>query len=221
MIEYNNVRLVIAGVGFGDILNLVESIKERYPDLDFMGFVDDKPEIQGKLILGYPLLGRFDWLQGKQVHVFNSVAKTMIIRAAASKKLQVYKQDFAVLVHPTVNTKRALLGNDIAIFENVFLGPNTNIGSHTIIHAGCMVAHDVKIGENCFIAPGALILGGVTIGNNVFVGANAVCLPKSVIGDAVTIGAASVVSGVIENGATMMGVPARKIFKSILTDKDK
>ena len=208
-----NQKLVIAGVGFGDILNLVESIADNNPDFHFMGFVDDKPEIQGQTVGGYPVLGPFDWLMGKQVNVFNSVAKTMGIRASATQKLQIYKQDFAVLLHPNVNTKRALLGYNIAIFQNVFLGPNTKIGSHTIIHAGCMIAHDVQIGENCFIAPGAQLLGGVVIGDNVFIGANSVCLPKSAIGNGATVGAASVVSGNVDDGVTMMGVPARKIFK--------
>ena len=212
MINYNKIRLVIAGIGFGDILNLVEDIKDSSPGFEFLGFIDDKPEIQGKSIFGYPVVGKFSWIEGKKIQVFNSVAKTMAIRAKATSSLMTYGQDFAVLVHPSVNTKRTSLGNNIAVFENVFMGPNTSIGSHTIIHAGSMVAHDVKIGENCFIAPGAQLLGGVNIGNNAFIGSNAVCLPKSIIGNGATVGAGSVVSGTVLNGATMLGVPARKIF---------
>ena len=212
MIDYNNVRLVIAGVGFSDILNLVESIKNSFPGFDFLGFVDDKEEIQGKLIFGYPVVGKFEWLRGKQIHVFNSVAKTMAIREKATQKIMTYELDFVQLIHPSINTCRTELGKDIAIFENVFLGPNSSIGSHTIVHAGSMIAHDVKIGENCFIAPGAQLLGGVTVGNSVFIGSNAVCLPKSKIEDGATIGAASVISGMVEEGTTMFGVPARKIF---------
>jgi sugar O-acyltransferase (sialic acid O-acetyltransferase NeuD family) len=212
VIDYNNVKLVIAGVGFSDILNLVESIKESYPGFDFLGFVDDKEEIQGKLVFGYPVIGNFEWLRGKQLHVFNSVAKNMVIREKATHKIMTYDQDFALLVHPSINTRRSELGKDVAIFENVFLGPNSSIGSHTIVHAGSMIAHDVKIGENCFIAPGAQLLGGVTVGNNVFIGSNAVCLPKSKIEDGATIGAASVISGIVQEGTTMLGVPARKMF---------
>lgn len=210
---------MIAGIGFGDILNLVEDIKESSPGFDFLGFIDDKPEIQGKSIFGYPVLGKFSWIEGKKIQVFNSVAKTMAIRAEATSSLMTYGQNFAVLVHPSVNTKRTSLGNDIAVFENVFIGPNTSIGSHTIIHTGCIVAHDVKIGENCFIAPGAKLLGGVTIGNNAFIGSNAVCLPKSIIGNGATVGAGTVVSGTVLDGDTMLGVPARKIFTLNRTNK--
>lgn len=219
MIDYNKIKLVIAGIGFGDILNLVEDIKERSPGFEFLGFIDDKSEVQGKSIFGYPVVGKFSWIEGKKIHVFNSVAKTMAIRAKATRSLISYGQDFAVLVHPNVNINRTSLGNDIAVFENVFIGPNTTIGSHTIIHAGSMVAHDVKIGENCFIAPGAQLLGGATIGNNAFIGSNAVCLPRSIIGNEVTIGAGSVVSGTVSDGATMLGVPARKIFTLNLPNK--
>lgn len=219
MDQQNSMKLVVAGAGFGDIINLIEAIKEKTPQLDFIGFVDDKPELEGALIFGYPVIGKFDWLKSERVHIFNSVAKTMAIRAAATKKLSACGSDFASLVHPTVNTRYSSIGVDVAIFENVFLGPNTSVGSHTIVHSGCMIGHDVSIGENCFIAPGAQILGGVKIGDNVAIGANSVCLPKSLIGDGATVGAASLVSGIVATGATMLGVPARKFFGSAILRK--
>jgi UDP-perosamine 4-acetyltransferase len=207
-------KLVIAGVGFRDIINLIDGIKERNTGFNFIGFVDDNPEFLGSKVLGYPVLGGFDWLKGKNVTVFNSVAKTMVIRAAATQKLFPYVEAFASLVHPSVNTKYSLIGKDVAIFENVFLGPNTKIGSHTIIHTGCIIAHDVSIGENCFIAPGAQILGGVKIGDNSFIGANSVCMPMVTISDGVMIGALSLVTCSVPPGLTMLGVPAVRVFSA-------
>jgi len=208
----NDKKLVVAGVGFGDIIILIDGIKQQNSDLDFMGFVDDKPELKNTRVMGYPILGGFDWLKEKNVTVFNSVAKTMAIRAAATQKLLPYVKVFASLVHPSINTTYAVIGKDVAIFENVFLGPNTMIGSHCIIHTGCIIAHDVSIGANCFIAPGAQILGGVKIGNNCFIGSNSVCLPKVTIGDGAIIGALSLVTRDVLAGVTMLGVPAIKVF---------
>ncbi len=203
-------EFVVAGVGFGDILPLVEDIMESDKSLEFLGFIDDK-KIKKIKFKNYKILGSWKFLKNKNIYVFNTVAKDYLSRLNAYKKLKSYRCKFLNLIHPSVNVKYSKIGSGVCIFNNVFIGTNVSIGSQTIIHSFSSIGHDVSIGKNCFIAPGAKILGGVKIKDNVFIGANAVCLPKSIINSRSIIGASTTITGNIKSGSTMFSGLGKKI----------
>jgi len=203
-------NFVIAGVGFGDILPLIESIVELDQSLNFLGFVDDNKnkKINFK---NYKILGSWKFLKNRNIYVFNTVAKDYLSRLKAYRKLKSYGCKFLNIIHPSINTDYSKIGIGVCIFNNVFIGTNVSIGSQTIIHSFSSIGHDVSIGKNCFIAPGAKILGGVKIKDNVFIGANAVCLPRSEINSRSTIGAGTTVTGIIKPGSTVFSGLGKKI----------
>jgi serine O-acetyltransferase len=60
----------------------------------------------------------------------------------------------------------------------------------------CILASGAPvIGDNVYLGPGAVLVGDITIGDNVSVGAN------------------SVVATSLEDGVTVLGVPARVVKK--------
>lgn len=69
--------------------------------------------------------------------------------------------------------KKAFIGRDARIGEDVFFGPFTHIGNRatigagTIVHAGVFIGDDVTIGEGCVVQPNATIMNGCRIGNRV------------------------------------------------------
>jgi serine acetyltransferase len=65
------------------------------------------------------------------------------------------------------------------------------------------------VGGNCVGGRPGLADNSLTIGNDVTLGANAVVLGPVVIGDNVTVGAGAVVVRDVNDGATVIGVPAR------------
>lgn len=84
------------------------------------------------------------------------------------------------------------------------------LGACVKINVGALVMHDVTIGDYVTIAPRAVVLGRVTIGAGSFIGANATILPDITIGENVTVGAGAVVTKSIQDGLTVVGIPARK-----------
>ena len=111
--------------------------------------------------------------------------------------------------------KRNQLGNrlGICVTPNVFdsglfidhigsiiVNPYAKVGKNCHIHGDCCIgntgfSNDVPaLGDNVDIGWGAIIRGGVTIANNVKIGANAV-----------------VTKSILEDGAVVVGVPARQI----------
>ncbi len=203
-------KFAVAGVGFGDIIILIEDILKNDKSLKFLGFIDDKKNKNINL-KNYKIIGSWKGMKNKNIHIFNSVAKNNFSRIQAFKKLKSYGYKFLNLIHPSIDLNYSKIGSGICIFNNVFIGTNVSIGSQTIIHSFSSIGHDVSIGKNCFIAPGAKILGGVKIKDNVFIGANSVCLPKTIINSKSVVGAGSTVAGIIKSRSTMFSGLGKKI----------
>lgn len=102
--------------------------------------------------------------------------------------------------------------NDADIFNLCFIGAKTKIGKCALINTGAQLHHEVQIGEFSEINPGAVVLGKVQIGNFTSIGANATILPKVKIGNNAVVGAGSVVTKDIQDGVTVIGVPAKSII---------
>ena len=45
-------KVVIVGVGFPDIIRVIDAINEKGEKIEILGFLDDKKEIQGKTYWG-------------------------------------------------------------------------------------------------------------------------------------------------------------------------
>jgi acetyltransferase-like isoleucine patch superfamily enzyme len=111
--------------------------------------------------------------------------------------------------------KNSFIGPFVEIQNNVNIGTNTRISSHSFICSG------VSIGNDCFIAHGVMFVNdnftedreewierSTIIGNNVRIGSNATILPVN-IGDNVIIGAGAVVTKDIPANTTVKGNPAK------------
>lgn len=82
------------------------------------------------------------------------------------------------------------------------------VGPHCILNTGCIVEHECQIGSNSHIAPGVTLGGRVRIGSNTLIGLGATILPGVRIGSNSTVGAGAVVVRDVEDGETVVGVPA-------------
>ena len=92
-----------------------------------------------------------------------------------------------------VNTDKSNLGCGLNIMDFVYLGPNSSVGTGSLLNTSCSIHHDSKVGDFVEIAPGARILGGAKIGNQCLIGTNSVIFPNVSIGENSKIGAGVVV----------------------------
>lgn len=90
--------------------------------------------------------------------------------------------------------------------EYVSIGNNVTLGTCSLI------GHDASINViNRAYNKRLDSVGAITIGNNVFVGHGAILLPGTSIGDNCIVAAGSVVTGIVQAGSIVGGVPARII----------
>lgn len=103
----------------------------------------------------------------------------------------------------------ANLGEGLNIMSFVFIGPDSKIGTGSLINAYSSIHHDVVIDRFVEVSPGVKILGNCTIGAFSTIGTNATILPKIKIGKNVIVAAGAVVTSDVPDNCMVAGVPAQ------------
>lgn len=149
-----------------------------------------------------------------------TIKQTGVVNVKFGKNVTVYSP--SNLYNCTIGDN-CFIGPFVEIQQNVSIGNNTKIQSHSFI---CEL---VTIGDDCFIAHGVMFIndlfenGGpaqgdkslwkkTELGNNVSIGSNATILPVKIT-DNVVIGAGSVVTKDINEPGVYAGNPAKLIKK--------
>ena len=122
-----------------------------------------------------------------------------------------------VNIYGCILKNNVFVGPFVEIHNDVIVGNNTRIQSHSFI------CSNVSIGEFCFIGHGVMFTNdkfsdqklskkflATKIGDKVYIGSNATILPISIC-DNVVIGAGSVVTKDINESGIYAGNPAKKI----------
>ena len=208
-------KIVVIGIGFPDVIRVIEAINKNGKIIDFLGFLDDKEELQGETYFGYRVIGKLDWLKDRKdkCYVVSTIAATTEARKLAHKRIINYGAKYTTLIHPDIDISHSTIGKGVIICEGATIGPNSVIHDHVIVSWNSSIGHDAIIGKFSFIAVGAAILGHVIIGEGVMVGANSACYPKVRVGDWSTIGMCSSVMNNVPDRATFVGNPARIIYR--------
>ena len=175
--------VMVIGCGFPDIVRSLFPLEQR-GDIQWRGWVDDNPNLAGKVVFDRPVLGGIvEVFQSfPQYEYINTVGLSAKRRHAVHQKLIQLGCRAVKIVHPSVDTKFCEIGDGALISSGVHIEPNTSIGFGTMVLPNTTIGHDCVIGENCFIASGVNIGGNVEIGDFSWIGAATVIHPRSRLG---------------------------------------
>lgn len=209
-------KLIIIGAGdFGrEVLAIVERINCQGNKWMLMGFVDDDPDLVGKTVGGYPVLGDLNWLLDNDDELFvvcslgnSETRKTIIERIDGYDHIQ-----YATLIDPSV-----IIMNDSEVGEGSIIAAgtvvtvNVVIGRHSIINLNCTIGHDTITGDFFTAHPGTNISGKVTMEDASYFGTGCKVIQGLHIAGGCIFGAGSVVINNINEAGTYVGNPVRRI----------
>jgi sugar O-acyltransferase (sialic acid O-acetyltransferase NeuD family) len=212
----NNHLIDIVIYGAGGHGKVVADVLERQAKYSLLGFLDDNPEIWGKELFSYKVLGGFDSFRDQKLVRYPVIAGVGDNRARQQlvTRLEALGCKFGKAIHPSAQIARDVKFSDgVMVMANVVINPSSVIGSHTIINTGAIVEHDCIIGDFVHISPNATLAGNVIVREGAHVGMGSMILPGVQIGAHSIIGAGSVVIRDIPERVVAVGVPAKPIKK--------
>lgn len=180
--------------------------------LTLAGFYDDDPDTA--LASGNPSTTRLGDLTSLEAEELDNAPWILAVGDLGTRRwlidrLYRAEDDAAMVVHPD-----ASVAESSVVAGGVWIGPRAVVHSrarvldHAIINSGAIIEHDCLVAENAHIAPGAVLGGEVSVGNDTLIGLGARVLPGVAIGAGCIVGAGAVVIRDVDDGSTVVGVPA-------------
>ncbi len=171
-------KIVVAGTGYLEIINLINEMKIDECEYELIGFLDDNKENFKRNLYGYKILGGFDWIiNNKDVLVINSIFRDCDTRYKTTNKLLNMGAKLTKVIHKSVSCDVAKIGKGSIIGRNAVIEKGSHIGKHCVILHNTVIAHDTNIGEYCFLGHNVSIQGFNSIGNKVFIGTGSTSSP--------------------------------------------
>jgi sugar O-acyltransferase (sialic acid O-acetyltransferase NeuD family) len=159
-------------------------------------------------VLGHAVRHADECVPAPERRVVVAIGNNLTRRRVVSE-LSARGHRFATLIHPHAWVAPGVfVGEGAVIFAGAVVQPDAVIGEHAILNTGCSVDHDCVVGAFAHVAPGARLAGDVHVGEGGFVGIGAVVIPGRRIGAWATVGAGAAVVRDVEDGVTVVGVPA-------------
>jgi len=205
--------IVVGGGGHAKVL--IDAIRSG-AEYDLVGIVDARLPV-GHRVLDVPVIGSDDLLlRGEPPRSVLALGVGSIRGGDRRKRLhdrfRELAYEFPVIRHARATVGPGVrLGDGTQVMAGAVVQPDTSLGPNCIVNTAAVIEHDCTIAGHCQAAPGAVLGGGVVVGECSFIGLGARVLPGIRIGCHVTVGAGAVVVHDVEDGATVVGVPARRI----------
>ena len=175
-----------------------------------LGFLDDADDVQGKKIIGFPVLGKIADYDNYRDCEFVIAIGNPYVREKISNELPV---KWYTAIHPTavISSLDVEIGEGTVIMANAVVNPSARIGKHCIINTGAIVEHDNILEDYVHLSPNVTLAGIVKVGKSTHIGAGSCTKQVINIASDCIIGAGSVIVKDITENGTYVGVPARKI----------
>ena len=195
---------------------LQASLADGYADLVF---VDDHPP--APLVNGQRVLTYAQWLSEPasnrhiNVAIANSRVREQLVKRCAADGVQFFEARAANVMQ----LDDVHLGVGAVLCPFVTLASNIRIGQHFHANIYSYVEHDCVVGDFVTFAPSVMCNGNVHIEDHVYIGAGAIIKqgqPSAplVIGRGAVVGMGAVVTKSVPPGITVVGNPARPLFKN-------
>jgi sugar O-acyltransferase (sialic acid O-acetyltransferase NeuD family) len=199
-----------SGSGGNEVLSIFKN--DKMSNLKNALLIDDKNYIKDKKI--------------KSINEFNKIKKKKFVTISLQdpidkekiyKKLINYKY-FNLKHSSAILMKNSVVKDGYILYPFSIISNNAQIGKLFHLNYYSAVGHDCIIGDFVSFGPNVICCGNVKIKNNVLIGGGSIIRPgkinnKLVIGNNVTIAMGSVVFDSIPDNCTVMGNPAKIIFK--------
>jgi len=203
--------LVIVGAGgHGSVLAETAEMMERWKSIVF--FDDHKPT--GTIVHKWKIVGTLSDLlnQSSQYNDCIVAIGENALRLSISYQLQEKNLALVSIVHPSaIVSPNCTIDRGCAVLVGAVINIGSRIGMASIVNNAATVNHDCEISPGVHVGPNVGLGGNVSIGTGTWIGIGANVKHRINIGSNVVVGCGAVVVSNIEDGCTVVGIPAKPI----------
>lgn len=185
------------------------------------GILESSCDKVGTMVCGIPVVGTDQDL----THFFAQGVQDAVIaighmgdgsiRRRLAQQLRSIGYHLPTIIHPqAIVSPFARIGDGTVVFAGAVVNACAQIGEICIINTAAVVEHDAVVKDGVHMAPRALLSGGAVVGEDTMIGMGSCVLQGRSVGKHCIIGAGSVVIHDVNDGETVVGVPARCIKRS-------
>jgi len=205
-----NQLLILAAGGHGKVMAEAAETAGHWQKI---AFLDDRyAKLNGTL--RWPVIGGIRYANrfvSEYSHALVAVGDSTM-RLGWLKMLASHGFEIPALVHPRAwVSPSVVLGAGAVVMAGATLQADVRLGHGCIINTGASVDHDCRLGDGVHVCPGVNLGGDVHIGDSSWLGIGCSVIQGIHIGGHVTVGAGAAVISDVEDGLTVVGVPARSI----------
>jgi UDP-perosamine 4-acetyltransferase len=192
----------------------VEVLREM--GLDVAGCVSGDGVASADLAaIGIEMLGTIDDLDALRTDhrwAFVAVGANGARRALADRATGLgFELVLAISTRATVSPS-ADIDAGALIMPGAIVNALAQVGAGAIVNTGAIIEHECRVGAFAHIAPGAKLAGAVMVGQEAMIGMGSQVLASRTIGQHAVVGAGAVVIHDVDEGHTVVGVPASRVI---------
>lgn len=211
-----SIAIIGAGGHAREVREIIDELNLRKATYRFLGYIVSDRGRVGTHDSKNEIIGDFSFFAGSAV---DCVAMGIGDPAGKITVLKEIKKKYPRLTWPHLVSPSsrvaasATLEEGAVVFPHCVISVNTRLEAFVCINSSCTVSHEAEIGYCSTINPGSNINGGVKIGRGSYIGTGAQIKQYVTIGDGAVVGAGAVVLKDVQDGLTVVGVPAVPITK--------
>lgn len=170
----NNKLILVGGGGHcKSVIDVAESA--GYTILGIL----DKPELVGKSVLGYKVIGTDDdipqYVNRAEFIISVGQIKSSAVRHKIAETIEQAGGKLATIIaSDSVVSKYATIGEGTVVLHKCVVNADAKIGRNCIINTMANIEHEAEIGDFCHISTGVMVNGMTKVGNDSFVGSGAI-----------------------------------------------
>lgn len=190
---------------------VVIDIIEKQGQYQIAFLVDDNPNLKGAHVYGYRVIGGREKLSDTMLPAIVAIGDN-VARMKVAEWLEGRGFALSIAVHPSAQIARgAVIGAGTVVMASAVVNSDTVIGNNVIVNTCAVIDHDCMIGDGVHVAPGCHLCGNVRIGHGSLIGVGTNVIPGVTIGEGVIVGAGATVISDVQDGAKIVGSPAKPI----------
>ena len=197
-----------------EMILLVNSINEKHPTFNLLGFVvDDEYYLPGQVINGVKVIGTTQWLIDHR----HSVSCVLCV-GDARERLKVFDRlnglgvTFATLIAPDVYIDDTVhIGKGCIVTFRCMISVNTTLEDGVFLNSDVTIGHDCLLCKCSTVYPRGQISGGCVVGQGAQISSCSFLAKNSKIGENAIVAPLSAVYGKVKAGTHVLGNPAHKI----------